>query len=329
MIITIIILSIISLFFAAAYFIKRKKYYDLNSDIAKVIIAIKRLRYGDITVRLDNLNDKLIQTTINRLFETINDRELMIKEYQNTMSKKNLSLKKVIEQEEKLKHHKEEVVATLTHDMKVPVIAELNSINLLLDDRFGELNDKQREVLALMQSSSQELKDLIENILETYKLEEHKFELNKKETNINDFIKNIIMEVRPISIKANHSINADIKNTENVNIEIDEFQIKRVFKNLLSNAISYSKAGTDIKINTYIETNLLKIRITNQGENITEEEIDLIFNKYYTGKSRYRKTSTGLGLFISKQIALLHGGDLTADTRTQGFTSFILDLPLN
>ena len=105
----------------------------------------------------------------------------MIKEYQSVLSKKNLSLEQILQQEKQLQIFKEEFAATLTHDMKVPVIAELNSLNYLLEGRFGNLNEKQIQVLNLMKTSNQELKDLIENMLETYKLEQKTIVLNKKE----------------------------------------------------------------------------------------------------------------------------------------------------
>ena len=324
--ILIIILFISSILLAVAFVFVRKKYQILNNDIAKIIIALKRLRYGDISVRVDNLNDKLLESTLNRLFETINDRELMIKEYQTTLSKKNLSLENIIQQEEQLKKYKEEVIATLTHDMKVPVIAELNSINFLLENRFGEINEKQREALNLMKTSNQELKDLIENILETYKLEESKFELNKKEIKIGDLLENTVLEMQPIALKVNHNILLNIKDDCLVNA--DEFQIKRVLKNLISNAIAYSQSSSDIRVSSESKGKEVIIKVTNKGESITEDEINLIFNKYYSGSSKYRKTSTGLGLFISKQIALLHSGDLCVDNSEKGYTCFALKLPI-
>ena len=151
-----------------------KKIKIIQSDTGKILVALKRVRYGDINVRLENLQNSELENVANRLFETIADREMMIKEYQATLSKKNLSLEEVLTQEKQLRRYKEEVVATLTHDMKVPVVAELNSINFLLEGRFGELTEKQKQALNLMKTSNQELKDLIENILETFRLEQKK-----------------------------------------------------------------------------------------------------------------------------------------------------------
>ena len=149
---------------------------NLKSDISKLNVALKRVRYGDVNIRLNNLKDTNVENSANRLFETISDREIMIKEYQSTLADKNLSLEKIIENEKQLQLFKDEFTATLTHDMKVPVIAELNSINYLLDGRFGELNQKQKDILNLMKISNQELKDLIENLVETYKIEQKALE---------------------------------------------------------------------------------------------------------------------------------------------------------
>ena len=243
-IITFFIIIYFLLFAGFIYILK--KYNRLLNDVSKIYLAVKRVRYGDINVRLDNLNNKELEVSTNRLFETMYDRELMIKEYQTTLSKKNLSLEEVIKQEKQLQLFKEEFAATLTHDMKVPVIAELNSLNYLLDGRFGSLNEKQSEILKLMKSSNQELKELIENMLETYKLEQKSIRLNKSRNSINSFINSIVEEMRQIAIQTEHKIIVHLEQTKNVEIDFDIFQLKRVIKNLLQNALSFSPEASEI-----------------------------------------------------------------------------------
>ena len=206
------------------YFLLYKKYRRLNLDVARIAIAMKRVRYGDFNVRIDKLNNKNLETAINRLIETMYDREMMIKEYQATLANKNLSLEEVLKQEKQLQMFKEEFAATLTHDMQVPVIAELNSLNYLLEGRFGNLNSKQVEILNLMKSSNQELKDLIENMLETYRLEQKKLELNLSENNINEFISVLVNEMQPIVIKSNHVIRQNLSETYNLSLYFDLFR---------------------------------------------------------------------------------------------------------
>ena len=323
---SLIILVCFIIFLCSMYFLLQKKYKKLNLDVARILIAIKRVRYGDFNVRLDKLNNKNLQATINSLIESMYDRELMIKEYQATLSNKNLSLEEILKQEKQLQMFKEEFAATLTHDMKVPVIAELNSLNYLLEGRFGELNQKQVEILNLMKSSNQELKDLIENMLETYRLEQKKLELNISENNFNDFLFSVIKEMEPIAFKTKHSISSAFEETSGIVINFDNFQLKRVVKNLIQNAISFSQNATEIKLTTKKLNDEIKIFITNKGIGISPEDLDMIFHKFYSGQSKFRKAGTGLGLYLSQQIVLAHDGKIEVDCSKEGYTTFILTL---
>ncbi len=295
--------------------------------MGKLLLAIKRVRYGDINVRLENLNDKELENAVNRLFETMYDREMMIKEYQSTLAEKNLSLEEILKQEKQLQLFKEEFAATLTHDMKVPVIAELNSLNYLLEGRFGDLNEKQLEILKLMKSSNQELKELIENMLETYRLEQKSLNINKILQPINSFIYEIAEEMKPIALQTAHSICTNLNNTEDINIYFDAFQLKRVIKNLIQNAISFSPNESEISITSAKIDNSIKIFFTNKGSGISTEDLNLIFQKYYCGHSKFRKAGTGLGLYLSQQIVLAHDGNIEVDSSKEGYTTFILTLP--
>lgn len=310
-------------------FIIYRKYVLLKNDVLSITKAVQRVRYGDINVRVKNLHNQKLETVTNRLIETMYDREMMIKEYQSTLSQKNIKLEEMISNEKQLQALKEEFAATLAHDMKVPVIAELNSIEYLLDSRFGAINEKQSEVLNLMKISNQELKELIDNMLETYRLDQKELKLNIKSHNFNEFIIRIIKEMYPIAYNTAHSIIYSIEETNGINIDFDDFQMKRIIKNLIQNAISFSPNASEIKIITYVEKNLIKFVISNIGNNISKDDLDLIFHKYYSGHSKFRKAGTGLGLYLSQQIALAHNGNIDVDNSKTGVTSFILSLPLN
>ncbi len=88
----IIAILLLTILISIRYFLLYRQYKYLKSDVSKLYVAFKRVRYGDVNTRLQSLKDKELEQTVNRLFETIFDREIMIKEYQTTLSKKNLSL---------------------------------------------------------------------------------------------------------------------------------------------------------------------------------------------------------------------------------------------
>lgn len=325
--IIIFLLILLIIVLGILYFMLLKKYQKTKKDVSKIYLAIKRLRYGNIHIRVENLNDETLENAVNRLFETIADREMMIKEYQNTLSKKNLSLEEIIKKEQEMKQVKEDFTATLTHDMKVPVIAELNSIEYLLSGRFGELNSKQAEILKLMKSSDKELKELIENILEIYKIEQKELKLKVQNNNLNLFLLDTIKEMKMIADESAVKINTMLENTVNSELKFDPFQLKRVIKNLIQNAISFTSKGEEITVKTTSLEEIIKIEISNKGTGISKEDLELIFNKYYSGHSKFRKAGTGLGLYISRQIMLAHNGNIEVDNSKEGYTIFILSLP--
>lgn len=324
----ILLISTISMIVFGKYSKLKKKLRKVQSDTGKILVALKRVRYGDVNVRLENMENVELENVANRLFETISDREMMIKEYQATLSKKNLSLEEILAKEKQLIQYKEEVVATLTHDMKVPVVAELNSINFLLEERFGALTDKQKQALLLMKSSNQELKDLIENILETYRLEQNKLELVVRKHSFNVFINSVISEMKPILLKTNHIIIKKTNKTDDIEISFDDFQIKRIIKNLIQNAVTFSPDSSEIIMETDINEKYLTLKVTNKGNGISEDDLEKIFNKYYSGQSKFRKTGTGLGLFLSNKIAAAHNGKLEVDCSKPDRTTFVLSLPV-
>ena len=200
LLVIVLIVLLCVLFVAQIYlFVKYRRIKKIHFRNIKLLRSLTKtinsVRYGNLYERV---NDEISQTfpnlaqSVNSMIESIVDREDMIKEYQNDLSKKINVLKE-------LEELKEDFVATLTHDLKVPILAEKNMLNFLLDKRFGELNEKQTEALLHLKNSNKELVELVEIILETYKLNETKIELNLEETNVNSLIEETIEEMKPIA----------------------------------------------------------------------------------------------------------------------------------
>ena len=133
----------------------------------------------------------------------------------------------------------------------------------------------------------------------------------------------------PIAVSTSHSIKTDLPATENIFSEFDNMQMKRVFKNLIQNAISFSPESSDINIKSDNQETKIKFYITNKGSGISKEELELIFQKYYSGQSKFKKAGTGLGLYLAQQLVLAHNGKIEADCSKDGFTTFVLTLPEN
>ena len=199
-------------------------------------------------------------------------------------------IKDITDQKE-LETVKEDFVATLTHDLKVPIIAETNMIELFLGESFGKISDKQRLALKNMQTSNKELLDLVQIVLETYKIKGGKITLYKENIMLKSFIEEIIEEMTPIAAKTKNKIN--FISDRDIRVFADRFQLKRVIKNLIQNAISYGEPQSPIDISIGEIPNYVTIKVKDHGVGISKEDINKIFNKYYSAAKKFRKIGTG------------------------------------
>lgn len=231
-----------------------------------------------------------------------------------------------ITNEKQLESLKEDFIATLTHDLKVPIVAESNIINFFLQGKFGEINDKQKFALEGMKKSNNELVDLVQIILDTYKVKETGIKLYKENFMLNEFINSIILETQPIAAQSGIKINFNPKN--NIKVYADKLQLNRVIKNLISNAIIHSASSKTIDLNTGEIPGFVTISVTDYGQGISKEEIPLIFNKYYSSTKKFRKIGTGLGLYLSQEIVNSHNGEINVSSIENKKTEFCVKIPV-
>ena len=140
-------------------------------------------------------------------------------------------------------------------------------------------------------------------------------------------IEKIVQEMIPI---ANES-KLDIKFTPNADrpvVSADPMQLTRVIKNLISNAIDHSNTQQAIDVEIGKEQGFITISIIDYGQGIGKDELKMIFNKYYSAAKKLRKVGTGLGLYLSQQIAQAHGGEIVATSEENVRTEFCVKLPV-
>lgn len=233
-------------------------------------------------------------------------------------------IKNVTDQKE-LENLKEDFVATLTHDLKVPIIAETNMLELFLNESFGPVSEKQEIALKNMQVSNKELLDLVQIVLETYKYRDGNISLYKENIMLRSFINEIVDEMEPISIKNNNKLK--FSSPRDIRVYADRIQLKRVIKNLIQNAISYGEPNSPIDISIGEIPQYIVIKVKDYGAGISQADIDKIFNKYYSAAKKFRKIGTGLGLYLALQIVKGHGGELSVESEEGKFTEFTIKLP--
>ncbi len=228
-----------------------------------------------------------------------------------------------IDKEKEIETNKENFIATLTHDLKTPTYAQINTLNMLLNGAFGDLNNDQKEIIELAKKSCKYVSDLIATVLDTYRYENGKIQLNPEIFDITSLIGILSKSLECMSLERNQTI--IFKDKEKIcEICTDRLQIKRVIFNLISNAITYGHKNSTIEINVVPIENGIEFSVKNQSEQIPEKELANMFKRFKETKlSYFNKASTGL----SKKIIDMHKGEIFAKSFPSGECIFGFKLP--
>lgn len=288
------------------------KYNKLYKYMKNHLNIITSARYGNFNNKFENGFDEItkqLDLNINALLESVIDRDKMIQEY--------------IEKEKQSQNIKSDFISCLTHDLKVPIIAQDNTYDLFLNGNFGEITKLQKNVIKNLKNSNIDLKNLVINLLDAQKLDSGQINLNFENVNIVEFIKTIIAQNEAIlALKEKEIIFS--YNQNDIFLKIDTLALKRVLNNLISNALYYSKNSKQIYIDLFKDDKEVKITVKDKGLGINEQDINNIFKKYYTCSKKYSNISFGLGLYIANKIITAHKAKLEAKNNNDCGASFII-----
>ena len=221
---------------------------------------------------------------------------------------------------------KEALLAMVSHDLKNPVSSGILALKLLQDSKLSPLNPYQQEILGNMRTALGYMKNLIENVLDRYKLDNNVFNIYKVPIDFNLFVNSVISESKYILSDKNQTVNL-ITSIKNPIIEIDSLEIQRVINNLLSNPSKYSPENSQITIKLFEQENKIFMSIENAGCKFKLPNPNDIFNKFFSINDNSKSLASGLGLFIVKEIINAHGGDVFVESELDKFTKFTFFLP--
>ena len=231
-----------------------------------------------------------------------------------------------IELEKKAQDQRETYVATLTHDLKTPTIAQIKALDLLLANTMGELNKDQRDMMVLVKESCTYMHEMLSNLLSTYRYENGDYTLNIENSNILELIEDVGQELE--SLLKEKNIKVRIQAPEKIeNLRFDRIQIKRVLVNLVGNAITYAYNDTDIEVSILKEKEFVKVQIASASPYINPSLLKNLFEKYVTHAAKYNKIGVGLGLYLSKQIVNAHNGEIGAISFEENRNIFEFTIP--
>lgn len=235
-------------------------------------------------------------------------------------------LKASLERGDFAESSKDQLIVNLAHDLRTPLTSVLGYLDLVLKEK--NLNeDQMKHYLKIAHTKSVRLEKLIDELFEVSRLNYGMLKMEKEPLDLGELLFQLKEEFYPVF--ENNRVTARMNIAQRLQIFGDGEMLARVFENLLSNAVRYGSDGEFIDIKGYVEERDAVVEVINYGNYITPENLAHIFDVFYTGdRSRSdNHGSTGLGLFIVKNIVEQHQGTITAKSDPV-HTTFAVRLPM-
>ena len=225
-----------------------------------------------------------------------------------------VAIAKNIDADKKLEYQRDLFLATLSHDLKNPLQAQISSLEMLYREYYGKIDEGHQEVMALIIESAKYMKDMLCTLLKTWKQNNGIIQLVYSRFDILSLMTKSIREVRDLGKIKNVKIRFNSKLTEDEKLMYaDENQLCRVIGNMLNNAINYAFENSVVDISIKLENGFYVFDFKNESEEISESLKVNIFDKYVCGNPLESNSGVGLGLYFCRKILEAHDGTISLD----------------
>jgi signal transduction histidine kinase len=242
----------------------------------------------------------------------------------------------LIEMEDRLRasegatNAKDRALSTLAHDIRTPLGAIEGYCELLADELYGSINNRQREALGRIQMSGRHLLSLLDNVMDMARLNAGVIHLNTGPVRLPDVVSDAADMVRPTADSKLQTL--DISELLPVTVSADHARLRQVLVNLLANAVKFTPDKGAITVSTSERkvdgVPQGEIRITDSGPGIPGSEHVAIFEPYYQSEGTALNPGVGLGLAISHALVQQMGGELLLESEVGVGSTFIIRFPL-
>ncbi len=220
----------------------------------------------------------------------------------------------------------DDFVSTISHELRTPLgFIKGYSTSLLRQDTTWDENT-QREFLTIIDEEADRLTRLIEDMLESARLQSKTLQFKFSPIRIDAILRDVATRINTHHPEL--KINYAPSQQPLPSIRGDGVRISQVFENLFSNAIKYAP-NSEINISIVADDEKVRVSFTDEGEGISEEYLPFVFERFYRVPGERIVKGTGLGLYICKQIVMAHHGNIWVESVLDEGTTFFVELPIN
>ncbi len=233
-----------------------------------------------------------------------------------------------VEELRRLSALRADFVSLVSHELRAPMASVVGSAQTLRQ-RWRELNPDQREsFLALIGSETERLAALVGDVLDTSRIDAGTFTYRFADVDLGALVRDSVAGVSFAQDEV--SVVSDVQG-ELPSVRGDRDRLQQVLTNLLDNAVKFSPAGEEVRVNAFQQDSRVRIEVSDRGPGVPADQQRIIFEKFGRGHTAGSpgKPGTGLGLFIARSIAEAHGGVLEVVSAPNEGATFTLSLPVD
>ena len=224
---------------------------------------------------------------------------------------------------------KAEFVSVASHELKTPINVILGYTQLLQEDLYGQLNDKQRGVADVLEKQARTLSRLVKQLLDVTRFEAGGGKLDVRPLELRGFMHNLEEAFQVLADQRGIRFLITLDESLPPTVHWDSDRINEVLGNLLSNAFKFTERGGEVQLSVVPTDHSVQLTVRDTGAGIPEDQIPHIFEKFYQASNQdaAAHAGTGLGLAIARQIVEAHGGNIMCESEPGVGTTFTIVLP--
>ena len=232
-----------------------------------------------------------------------------------------------VEHASSLEQVKSDFLRLASHELRAPLGVLAGYISMMLDGTLGELPPDARPVVPILAGRLKAMSMLVDQMLETARMEDERLELRLERVDLVDIVRRSADSMRPLA-GPGHKLTVETPGSA-VATEADAARVETIVTNLIDNAFKYSPEGGDVKCRLATRGSRAQVTVSDHGIGIAAEDKPRLFQRF----SRLHEdqngiSGTGLGLYVSRELARRHGGELWVESRAGEGSRFTLELPL-
>lgn len=259
----------------------------------------------------------------------LEERSKSLEEKNETILARNLDIQQKADALAESTRYKSEFLANMSHELRTPLNSILLLSRLLAENHDGNLNEEQIEFMSVIESSGKGLLTLIDEILDLSKIEAGKMTLEWQPVSVQGVTQELRQLFEPMARDKGLELRMEIEPGLPEEIETDKLRLEQILRNLLSNALKFTKEGS-VSMKLTRTDQAISFAVKDTGIGIPENKQSIVFDAFQQadGSTRRNFGGTGLGLSISRELAQLLGGQITLASKEGKGSEFTLTIPL-